>query len=139
MLKVALGGMSPDEKTRFPKLIEDWLLTKITKLEDLRNDIVHTPLLLITKSDMFTELNYKVFPNSLSARGKKLSGKDVFKEYRWCRDMAIVLRDFAETIQLVLYFHSAGKLPAGAWPHRPHLPNRGAKKPRRSAPPSRPR
>ena len=40
MLKAALGGMSPDEKTRYPKLIEDveWLLTETAKLEDMRNN-----------------------------------------------------------------------------------------------------
>jgi hypothetical protein len=137
MLKAALGGMSPDEKTRYPKLIEDveWLLTETAKLEDMRNNIIHTPLLLITKSDLFSELNNKVFPNSLSARGGKLAGKDVLKEYRWCRDSASVLRDYAEAIQLTLYFHSVGRLPLDAWPHRPPLPNRGQKKSRPDRPP----
>lgn len=131
MLKAALRGVNPDEKTKYPKLIEDveWLLTETAKLEDMRNNIIHTPLLLITKSD-FPELNNKVFPNSLSARGGKLAGKDVLKEHRWCRDSAIVLRDYAEAIQLTLYLHSTGKLPLGAWPHRPPLPNRGQKKSR---------
>lgn len=130
MLKAALRGTSPDEKNRYPKWIDDvgWLLTEATKLEDMRNNVVHAPLLLITKSELYPEVHNLVLPNAQSPRGGKLLGKDLLKEYRWCRDAAIVLRDYAEAIQLILYWHSLAALPPDAWPRRPTLPNRGQKK-----------
>jgi hypothetical protein len=127
MLKAALRGMSPDEKAKYPKLIDDveWLLKETKKLEETRNNVVHAPLLLITKSELMPEVDNWVVPSAQSPRGSKLLGKDLLKEYRWCRDAAVALRDNAEAIQLTLYHHSLGTLPPGAWPHRRSLPTRG--------------
>ena len=130
MLKAVLQGMSLDERSKYPKFIGDveWLLTETTKLEDMRNNVVHAPLLLITKSELVPEVHNMVLPKAQTPRGVKLLGKDLLKEYRWCRDAAIVLRDYAEAIQLILYWQSLGALPPDAWPRRPSLPNRGQRK-----------
>jgi len=113
--------------------IDGALLKKVTKLEDMRNNIIHSPLSLLTDSELMPpQLRNTVIANSLSARGARLAGKDLIKEFRGYRDAVIVLRDHADTIQSTLYWHSRVPLPSGTWPRRPSLPNRGQKKSRRN-------
>jgi hypothetical protein len=99
-----------------------WLLERCNSLAEARDDVVHAPL--IAHKD-------GVAPNSAfgNPRAANLLNKDMLSEFRWCRDMALVLTDFCA--RLDWHFCQPRRF---ALPEKPELPNRGQK--RRS---SRPR
>lgn len=112
------------------KVVEDiiWLLDEADKIEDARNDAVHSPLVFFSPNNWFAQtqgLAGKVSPSLAfgNRRAQKLKNKDLLTEFRWCRDAAVVLRDYASAI----YEAVAAPVP---WPKRPLLPNRGQKKTR---------
>jgi hypothetical protein len=135
MLKAAVSTITEEERSAFPKLVEDvtWILQRADSLEDARNDAVHSPLLLLGSNKATREVFGSAFviPDLLhgNPRGIKLAQKDLLLEFRWCRDAALILRDFAYRI--------SGSLSLGVvvfpWPERPSLPNRGEKSKRRPA------
>jgi len=90
-----------------------WLLKEAVKLEEKRNDALHSPM--VSQSDgsviPFHGLGHK--------RAQKLKDKDLIREFRWFYDTVTVLRDYAHEIQCSLVSDSA------PWPDRPQLPNRG--------------
>lgn len=91
-----------------------WACRQITALEDLRNDIVHTPYVLwkreVDRVAVFYDLGNR--------RAGKLKYKNLLAEINWCRDSAILLRDYV--LDLEQNFDSPD-----TWPPRPSLPNRG--------------
>src|SRR5260370_21675866 len=104
-----------------PRLVEDltWLLNEADKLEDDRNDAVHSPLMYGRLDDMTAHhLGYaeRVIPSLAfdHPRAQKLAKKDLLSEFRWCRDAALVLNEFAGAI----YESIAARHP---WPKRPSL------------------
>ncbi len=125
MLEAIVPDISLAWRRDFPKLIPDlkWLLHEVTSFEESRNDAVHAPL-----------WNFPDAPNSPvpagvraadflgNKRAKNLASKEILQEYRWCRDTAFTLRDFAMELELALDF------PKRPWPDKPKLPNRGQKK-----------
>lgn len=134
MLKAVIATDWDDFGSRFPKLASDltWLLREADKLEDLRNDAVHSPLIYYGHDNAFAVYSGKagrVLPSVVfgNRRALKLEKKDLLSEFRWCRDAAVILRDFAGS----MYSAVAARKP---WPQRPSLPNRGQKKRRRAAP-----
>jgi hypothetical protein len=129
MLKAVIGTQD-DRFKRCPKLAEDvtWLLDEADKLEDARNDAIHSPLTTFTP-DNFGSIDH-IAPSLAfdNRRAMKLARKDLLTEFRWCRDASLVLRDFAEQIYEAVAARTA-------WPDRPSLPNRGQKKRRQNQPP----
>lgn len=105
-----------------------WILGKSEALEDTRNDTVHAPLLSydhplwqeIVDPDLKGIRPNETFGN---VRATKLGKKDLLSEYRYCRDVAVVLGKYAEAI-----CDWSQKEP---FPNRPRLPSRGQKKGRR--------
>ncbi len=99
-----------------PRLLADvtWICNQANALEDTRNTALHSPLWgskwLSTTIQPAVGLGH--------VRAGRLAGKDLLVEFRWCRDAATVLRNFAMEIDVVL---SRG----GPWTNRPTLPNRG--------------
>lgn len=123
--------------SQYSKLAADveWLLNVADSLEDARNDAVHSPLIFYGRESQLAVIaGYadRVMPSIAhgNKRAMKLGKKDLLSEFRWCRDCAVVLGDFAAA----LYLAVASRTP---WPDRPSLPNRGQKK-RRPAGPRRP-
>ncbi len=112
-----------------------WLIKEAEKLEDRRNDAIHSPLVFIGDSPLWARAKIAI-PGVKPAtflgnpRAAKLDKKaDLLAEFRWCRDMATTLADYAHLLEIAL---SDAQKP---WPDKPKLPNRG----RQSSRPSRPR
>jgi hypothetical protein len=137
MLKAAILNQTEDFQARFPRLKDDliWILNQTDSIEEARNNAVHSPLLLHTHGPLTAAMGGDrnrigkpyVFPDVLldHPRAKKLSSKnDLLKEFRWCRNATLVLRDFVVLIDFAIDPHVRGN----AWPDRPSLPNRGEKK-----------
>jgi hypothetical protein len=137
LLKAVAQNMSEKIGADYPRLRGDilWLLTEIDKLEDARNTVVHSPLLTQeTETTIVLGLaipKSSVLPNLRlgNTRATKLEKKDLLTEFRWCRDAALVLRDYALTLEW------ATMVDETPWPDRPSLPNRGQKRTRRDQPP----
>jgi hypothetical protein len=107
MLKAVVETERDEITKAFPGLKDDllWILAQADKLEDSRNNSVHYPLI----DAGFSLIPGWVIPNLLygNERAKRLVPKegqpipkDILAEFRWCRDAALVLRDFTEAIIL---------------------------------------
>ena len=90
-----------------------WVLTRVTSLEDQRNDALHSPFIRSRDKEIVP------FHGLGHARAKKLKDKNLLKEFRWFYETTIVLRDYAMDLTEVLRRESV------AFPDRPRLPNRG--------------
>lgn len=122
MLRAAVnayfGVYAPSHATAADDL--DWLLVEAGKLEDIRNNVIHAPL-----ASAGAGKNTIILPASVmgSPRAKRLDKllterKSLLAEFRWCRDTAIVLRDYGWRMDWVLSEQR------GSWPERPRLPVR---------------
>ena len=125
MAKVAVRHFSIDEK--YPSAADDikWLIGEAEKLEDTRNDAIHSPLLTFPPlsgggPDQAPALARQIIPDFGlgNPRARKLAEKDLLAEFRWCRDTAIVLRDYCDRVADALLG------PPKSWPQRPRLPAR---------------
>jgi hypothetical protein len=137
MLKAAVVASTNSERMTFPNMVADicWVLAESEKLEQARNNAIHSPLLMARQSSIFLEevirgAGYDVIPNDLlkNPRALKLAKKDLLTEFRWCRDASLVLRDFSIAVDRALCETGV------PWPKRPSLPNRGQKNGRRNPP-----
>ena len=116
MLRAAAQAAYANSSTA--KALEDieWILSEANKIEDLRNDALHSPVILFgnkTKQDPVPADHFG------HIRAKKLSEKDFLKEFRRFRDTATTLRDFAAKIDMAI------AAPHRGWPKTPRLPIRG--------------
>jgi hypothetical protein len=130
MLRAALGTLSERVHPRSAKLSDDgaWLLNEADKLEDARNDAIHSPLCLLGDSPLgqIAGLVPTIRPEILlgNPRAARLGERaDLLAELRWCRDRAFILADFAEALDRA-YMNLSGRY---AWPDRPKLSARGQK------------
>lgn len=127
MLKAAIEKNEPDFIETFPNAVSDivWLINQSTALEDTRNSIVHTPLWRVGLARSEGPWIKPVHIHG-HKRALKMSLKpDLLSEFNWCRDTALVLRDYAIKLEAALHPHQVRRAP---WPNRPSLPNRGQKK-----------
>ena len=99
-----------------------WLVKTIDNLAEFRNDAAHAPVtivpeLLLARRDNFTA---GVVSNSAcrNRRALNLIRKDLLAEFRWQRNVAIKLRDYALNVDRAL---SDEHTP---WPNRPKWPER---------------
>jgi hypothetical protein len=123
MLRI-LAAHSQNINWKRPNLPDDvrLLLAEVGKLEDLRNDAIHSPLFFAPNS-IYGSKGEKVVPASwlLNPRASSLAKRaDLLSAFRYCRNAAIILSDFAREMDFALV--NQGK----PWPDRPRLPNRGA-------------
>jgi hypothetical protein len=108
----------------------EWVLNQADKIEDLRNDALHSPVILLG-----TKAKARPAPNHYfgHVRARKLSERDFIAEFRRFRATATKLRDFVGRLDLALLNY-----PNGSWPSRPSLPtrseNKGPRNRRRIAP-----
>jgi hypothetical protein len=131
MLSALMNPIIAADFGQLPKLVSDisWLLKETDKIEEIRNNAVHAPLIWVGDHPAILELirghlDNDVIPNLILGNKRALlvsrpgmRGGPI-KEYRWGRDASLVLRDFAVAIR---YAIAAG----APWPDRPQLPNRG--------------
>src|SRR5579864_1121854 len=102
----------------FPTGFEDvkWLVAQIEKLEDVRNNIVHSPLAIQGRKNLIL-----VVPDTSTGHPRALrleetmSKRELLAEFKWCRDTALELRDYAWW----MYANLCGE---GPWPERPRMP-----------------
>lgn len=101
-------GLAISSKIR-PEII--WLCERASNLLDVRNDLLHTP---------FTNTGGKLGSLHLGThqRGLKLEGKNATAECAWFYKRAMMLRDYAESLEMALT--RAGY----TLPKRPTLPDR---------------
>jgi hypothetical protein len=137
MFKSAALAISLTDLSKFPKMADElkWLCDRVDNFENIRNDAIHSPLLL----NRVTLLPLLIFghsdivaPNDLlhNTRASRLVGKDLLSEFNWCYHSVIVLRDYAAIINQAL---TADAVP---WPERPALPNRPHQNQRRKGMPA---
>lgn len=133
LLKALIETEQKEFKEAFPSFESDllWILQEVDSLEDARNTAIHSPLVYFEwLVDTNNPSKGTILPNLIygNERAFKLARKDMLTEFRWCRDTALVFRDFVELINTCLSFG----VELNPWPDRPSLPNRGQKtKPRR--------
>jgi len=116
-----------------------WLVDRASELEILRNDAVHSPLFSASKylyGGFVLNTGEKIAPAYwlFNPRAVNLSKRaNLLIEFRYCRDCAIRLADYAQLMDGALA--NARR----AWPNRPSLPNRQGKKsqPHKTAHPPR--
>ena len=110
-----------------PRLVCDanWLIDQSTKLEGARNDTIHSPLFSVDKSLYgSTEARERIAPAWWQFNPKAISlmkRENLLGEFRYCRDVAIMLSDYARQIDAALINRLR------PWPSRPSLPNRKPK------------
>ncbi len=109
---IGLNAISYNIKKKLRDEIQ-WVLTETTKLEELRNNLLHSPVL----HEQGVVFAWYQLGNR---RAKGLAGKDVLFEARYFYDSAIILREY--TVKLVRVFEQE---PGYSLPGRPSLPNRG--------------
>lgn len=123
MLRAILVHYRVDWKR--PTFIDDvkWLLGAAEGLENARNDAIHSPLFFVERSLYgISHLGKKVAPADwlFNPRAVSLAKRaDLLAEFRYCRDTAITLSDYAREMDSALLH------PRRPWPGRPRLPNRG--------------
>jgi hypothetical protein len=122
MLRAA--ALNPQADWKRPSAREDikWLLDQAAKLEDARNDAVHSPLFIVDRSLYgLAGSGQPVAPAwwlSNPRAGKLSKRADLLSEFRYCRDTALALADFAQAMDGALVNQPR------LWPERPALPNR---------------
>jgi hypothetical protein len=99
-----------------------WLVDTIDTLTDFRNDAAHAPVTIEPESFLARRDNFTAGVISNSAwrnrRALNLIRKDLLAEFRWQRNVAIKLRDYALNVERAL---SDEYTP---WPNRPEWPDR---------------
>jgi len=100
-------------------MIEDieWLCKKADSVEEARNNAIHTPLWAYERGP--DDIIVMPVTGLGHQRAQKLFEKNLLSEFRWCRDAALVLTDYAADLRGPLSDYT---LP---WPGRPQLPNLG--------------
>ena len=140
MLRGIMVPLVVADLIEFSDLEEDirWILDQADKVEDFRNNAVHSPLIHAAVEYDITPMTWllgrprkkhDIAPNILMQNRRALriaqkKANDEFGELRWARDASIVLRDFALRIYWALLYEHA------PWPRRPSLPNLGRRKSR---------
>ena len=128
MLRAVVAAATKRQRGVFPNLTDDliWLLNRADELEDVRNNIVHSPLMLLTgKRDPFWNTRPDLVTPAVfmeNPRALRLIKTNLLAEFRWCRDSTLVCRDFA--VQMNRALISVGY----PWPKTPSLPNHAPKK-----------
>jgi hypothetical protein len=99
-----------------------WLLDRIDGLKEARNDAAHAPVTIEQESFLARRDNFTagMISNTRwgNPRASNLSRKNLLAEYRWQRNVATKLRDYALNIERAL---SDEYTP---WPKRPKWPDR---------------
>jgi hypothetical protein len=132
---VLLAAMAQDlNRSEHPWFYAElkWICDRAQALEDDRNNIIHAPLWAFESKQVMPETGLG------HIRAKKLADRDLKTNFRWVRDSAAILSDYARDINRVLERHAQ----SAALPQRPSLPIRpatsGAKPGRQSRPAKRP-
>ncbi len=137
LLRAAAANLTEIEKENFPDFPSDvkWILDRGDELEDMRNNVVHSPLMLISSKKRRWGLSPAlgmpdyIVPQWLLGNRRALNlqqllekNKELLAEFRWCRDAILICRDF------MVHANRSWTSARYPWPRRPSLPPRMAKK-----------
>jgi hypothetical protein len=135
---ILLAALENHTRDAYPTKFETdikWICDRADALEDARNDALHSPLWAQERGPQNTVVAPYVGLGHV--RAKKLLLKDLLAEFRWCRDAAILLADFASEVDRSLSDYTRPWPQRPAWPVRPGTsgtkpprPTRQAKRPR---------
>jgi hypothetical protein len=103
-----------------------WVMDKATEVEDVRNTCLHSPIWGYKRSD--NEVIVMPITGLGHIRARRLFERNLLAEFRWCRDAAIILRNYAAELD------EAMKRGIGPWPAIPKWPDHGATKISRQQP-----
>ena len=111
---IELKALQFNLRTKMHKELK-WIQSETTKLEELRNNAIHSPLLEEPKGQIIAwhQLGNK--------RAKGLAGKNLLKEFHRFYETILVWREYAATLERIMW---AVNVPL---PARPQLPNKGQK------------
>jgi hypothetical protein len=103
-------------RQEYPHALDDikWILSEATKIEDFRNDALHSPVILLGTKRKSRPVPSYYFGH---VRATRLKDKDFIREFRKFRNDATKLRDFAAHLTYILL---PSEKPA-SWPRRPKL------------------
>jgi hypothetical protein len=118
--EILLAALKSHTRGAYPVDFEpdiEWICKKADSLEDLRNDALHSPLWAQERAPGKTIVSAWVGLGHV--RAQKLLNKDLLAEFRWFRDAAMLLAEFAHEVDRSLsdYMRPWPKRPA--WPARP--------------------
>jgi hypothetical protein len=146
LLSAATANLTKKERASFPEFVSDvqWILKHADALEDMRNNAVHSPLLLMSSKKGGALMSAAKTPDyvvpdwllgnrrALQLRSSLLKSRQLLAEFRWCRDSTLICRDF------MVHINRAWGSVGYPWPKKPSLPNRGDQKnrPRRKPRPT---
>ena len=107
LLDAAMRTMSEEKIRAFPQAVAEikWLLDRVEALEEDRNNVVHSPLFYLYGRDPGSDkTTAKVQPVTVfdNPRAHKLSAKDVLTEFRYVRDSAQVLAQYANALRVAM-------------------------------------
>ena len=97
-----------------------WINVEATKIEDIRNDALHSPLWGYQRGEKETIIIPVAGLGHRRAKKLQEAKRGLLAEFRYCRDAALILTDYVKDIEEFL-----GARGPRTWPERPSLPNRG--------------
>jgi hypothetical protein len=124
LIRGLVSALPPANRNSAAGMWDDviWLVDTVDTLADFRNDAAHAPVTIEPVSFLATRDNFTAGVISNIAwrnrRAKNLMRKNLLAEFRWQRNAATKLRDYALNIERAL---SDEHTP---WPSRPEWPNR---------------
>jgi hypothetical protein len=124
LIRQWVNALPPAHRNMAADMWDDvvWLVDTIDTLTDFRNDAAHAPLTIEPESFLARRDNFTagVIANNAwgNQRALNLIRKDLLAEFRWQRNVAIKLRDYALNVERAL---SDEHTP---WPNRPEWSDR---------------
>jgi hypothetical protein len=116
---VLLAAAKNNYMTLIPENLEndiEWLCKQADKVEEARNNTIHSPLLGVDRGEGNIEISPRMSLGHI--RAGKIANKNILAEFRWCRDAAQCLTLFALAMDRTLMDLTQ------PWPDRPPWPVR---------------
>jgi hypothetical protein len=123
MLQSVIEAATAEQQRRHPKLISDvrWIINKIDSLSVTRNEIIHSPLLLISKTNnwmLAASGGEDYITQSLKVRQKGrpiIQGRELLTRLRSCYQLTLMYRNY---VMRLIWAVGPAQRP---WPKRPPL------------------
>ena len=118
-LRCAIAETTSGRWKKSPRASDDlkWLLDRVDKLANNRNNAIHAPCSLYLRGDGSSEVMAAVrSANAGNRRAKDLEGEDLLTEFHWCAAYALRLGQFAGMLEPAM-----ASLDHYEWPERPSI------------------
>jgi hypothetical protein len=121
-LSCAVAETTSGRWKKSPRAPDDlkWLLDRVDKLANDRNNAIHAPCSLYLRRDGSTEVMAAVrSANAGNPRAKDLDGENLLIEFHWCAAYALRLGQFTGMLSAAMASPDHYE-----WPERPKIPSR---------------